>query len=105
MVLIAVFGKTMAASVSYSVVGTEAELLRLAVDPVHRRQGLATELEQSGRLRLADRGVTDIYLEVRADNQPARSLYEGLGWQQVGLRRSYYSAGIDALVLHRTCAP
>ena len=38
-------------------------------------------------------GAQWLWLEVRAGNDPARTLYTRYGFQQVGLRRGYYPAG------------
>jgi ribosomal protein S18 acetylase RimI-like enzyme len=46
-----------------------------------------------------------IFLEVAETNQPARRLYEKLGFQQVALRPRYYesrtNAGVAAVVMRR----
>jgi ribosomal-protein-alanine N-acetyltransferase len=46
-----------------------------------------------------------MFLEVAAPNAPARALYAGRGYAQVGLRRGYYAFDIDALVLRRALSP
>ncbi|MFX5295047.1 GNAT family N-acetyltransferase, partial [Acinetobacter baumannii] len=38
----------------------------------------------------AGRGVRTIFLEVEENNQPARRLYERMGFAVVGRRESYY---------------
>jgi ribosomal-protein-alanine N-acetyltransferase len=42
-----------------------------------------------------------LLLEVRADNVPARNLYERGGFDVISVRRRYYRGGIDALVMRR----
>jgi ribosomal-protein-alanine N-acetyltransferase len=43
-----------------------------------------------------------VFLEVRTDNEAAISLYESLGFANVGLRRRYYRAsGADAYTMRR----
>lgn len=63
----------------------EFEILNLAVDPAHRRQGIAKALLDH---QLARGGVH--FLEVRESNNAARKLYEGLGFEVIGTRRDYY---------------
>lgn len=80
----------------------EAELMRLAVHPRHRRRGIAGALVTAGLERLVHRGITRCYLEVREGNLAARRLYETLGFHAVGRRRAYYSDGTDALLMTRS---
>ena len=57
-----------------------------------------TELERRAR----DRGATHVMLEVRADNAPARALYDRNGYEVVSTRRAYYQpGGVDALVMRK----
>jgi ribosomal-protein-alanine N-acetyltransferase len=81
------------------VVGPEAEILTLAVDPAARRRGIATRLVAELEGAATARGAREAFLEVAADNAAARALYTGLGYAQAGLRRDYYGSGTDALVL------
>ncbi|MEQ9812923.1 MAG: GNAT family N-acetyltransferase [Azospirillaceae bacterium] len=80
----------------------EAEILALATLPAHRRQGHARCLVRTATACLARRGVARLYLEVAADNCPARALYRSLGFAEIGRRRGYYrreDGTIDALVM------
>ena len=48
----------------------------------------------------ARRGCTDVFLEVRVDNDRAQRLYRSRGFTQIGIRRGYYQpSGTDALVM------
>ena len=84
----------------------EAELLTLAVLPEARRQGIArrclSEFEQEVREGKARR----IFLEVAEDNYPARQLYQGAGYLDVGHRPAYYRAPDgrrrDAVLMEKT---
>lgn len=76
--------------------GGEAEMLRLAVDPEERRQGVARMLVESGLERLRRERVESCHLEVRMDNRGAIAFYEALGFQRTGRRKSYYRDGTDA---------
>lgn len=82
-----------------SVVADIAELQRIAVDPAHRRTGLAvallTELVTTARAEGADR----VLLEVREDNAGALAFYEGQGFREMDRRRRYYRDGATAVVL------
>jgi [ribosomal protein S18]-alanine N-acetyltransferase len=78
-------------------------VMNVAVDPAHRRQGIATRLLREMLDQLgADARVT---LEVRASNTGAIALYERYGFRSAGLRRRYYADnGEDALIMWRTPA-
>ena len=48
------------------------------------------------------RGCEALLLEVRADNDAARNLYERNGFEVISVRRRYYQPGdVDALVMRR----
>ncbi|WP_327288915.1 GNAT family N-acetyltransferase [Streptomyces sp. NBC_01198] len=50
------------------------------VIPSHRRRGLATAVMGALARRAAQEGATAAYLQVEADNEAARFLYDGLGF-------------------------
>jgi|WetSurMetagenome_2_1015567.scaffolds.fasta_scaffold01728_9 [ribosomal protein S18]-alanine N-acetyltransferase len=78
----------------------ETELFDLAVEPEHRRLGIARMLmENLIRLSRID-GVARIYLEVRASNAAAIGLYESLDFNETGVRKDYYQNPVeDALLM------
>ena len=79
-------------------------VMNVAVDPGHRRRGIATTLlERLFELTRDDerRGYT---LEVRVSNVGAIALYEGFGFRPKGVRRGYYTDNReDALIMWREC--
>ena len=81
----------------------EVHLLNITVAPAHQRHGWARFLLDALVLWSRGQGAQWLWLEVRAGNVPARSLYEGYGFREVGLRRAYYPAGglkrEDAIVM------
>jgi len=77
-------------------------LMNIAVDPDHRRQGLATALLNELVHRVGGEAAR-ITLEVRESNHGAIDLYERFGFLAAGLRRRYYQDnGEDALIMWRT---
>jgi len=77
----------------YGVMSTgadEAHVLNLCVAEEFQRRGLAREmlsllLDEADKLE-----VRDVFLEVRPSNIGAITLYEQMGFNQVGLRKDYY---------------
>ena len=84
---------------SQSVLG-EADMMNLAVSEDHRRQGIAQALVQALMEQLKQKDVYRLTLEVRVSNGSAISLYEKLGFRQIGRRPNYYHhPKEDALIL------
>jgi ribosomal-protein-alanine N-acetyltransferase len=78
----------------------ELHINSLAVDEACRRRGVARRLLAHVLEAAIAAGGTSATLEVRASNQAARALYEGLGFKVEGLRRDYYQEPReDALIL------
>lgn len=71
--------------------GPEVELLLIAVQPQLRGRGVGQRLLQRAQEDALARGASELFLEVREDNAPARRLYEAAGFSQVGRRPDYYS--------------
>jgi len=79
-------------------------IMNIAVDPVRRRERIATALLE----RLFERTGGDraqYTLEVRQSNDGAIELYRRFGFRPAGTRRRYYQDnGEDALIMWRTPA-
>ena len=82
----------------------EAELDGIAVEPRVRKQGLGQRLLEHVIDDLRAAAVTRIGLEGRAGNVAARRLYAAFGFDEEGVRRSYYEDGEDAMLLGRALA-
>jgi ribosomal protein S18 acetylase RimI-like enzyme len=83
--------------VSREVAPCERELLYIAVDSAHRRQGIA-----SGLLEHTTKGFPGAwFLEVRESNIAAVSLYESAGFEAVGHRPEYYRDPVEAAIVMR----
>jgi ribosomal-protein-alanine N-acetyltransferase len=91
-----------------SVAAGEAHLLNLCIDPRQQGHGYGRQLlnrvfEEAGR-----RGAGTLFLEVRASNRVAQSLYLDSGFNQIGTRPGYYPDGRereDALVFAKQLFP
>jgi [ribosomal protein S18]-alanine N-acetyltransferase len=75
-------------------------VMTLAVDPEHRREGIATILLDAVIERAGE--DANYTLEVRVSNQAAIALYERYGFRGVGTRPRYYADnGEDAIIMWR----
>ena len=100
--LVAVDGETVAGYVGSQTVCEETDMMNVAVHPDYRRQGIAETLIVSLLDNLKEQGSHSLTLEVRASNVPAISLYEKLGFSEVGRRKNYYrNPKEDALILRK----
>lgn len=77
----------------------EAEILTICVAPDYRRRGVAQTLIERMSESMKRAKVEKIFLEVRADNAAARSLYMAAGYNRCGFRANYYSDGGNAIVM------
>ena len=81
------------------VAADESEILTLAVAPEARRGGLGRDLVRAVLAEASIRHARATFLEVSEANAPARALYAGCGFVEVGRRARYYGGVVDALVL------
>lgn len=81
----------------------EAHITLIAIHPQYQGQGFGQALLYHLLRRARLRQLEWATLEVRITNQPAISLYQKFGFQEVGRRRRYYAdTGEDALILWRS---
>lgn len=82
----------------YTAVG-EADITSVAVAPAYRRMGIARQLISDFEAMLPE-DTESIFLEVRASNSGAIALYKNCGYEQLSVRRRFYSSPEeDALVM------
>ncbi|WP_367947835.1 ribosomal protein S18-alanine N-acetyltransferase [Rathayibacter sp. VKM Ac-2858] len=78
----------------------EGDVQTIAVLATARRAGLGRRLLRALVAAAAERGAREVFLEVRADNPAAQSLYRSEGFEEIGVRPAYYQPdGVDALVM------
>lgn len=92
--VLVVEGSVAAFLVGRAVASDEFELLNMAVSPARRREGRAKLL----LAHVLGHHPGMWFLEVRASNQAARALYEGLGFHTCGRRRDYYRSPTEDAV-------
>lgn len=82
-----------------------ARLYSFAVDPDHRRAGIADRLLDAASHSAIDHDRAYIRLEVRRDNTPAIALYKKHGFREFGSFPDYYEDHMEALRLERRLVP
>ena len=86
----------------------ELHLLNITVSPKLRKLGLASRMMAAIEGVAAQQHMPRIILEVRPSNIAAVSLYQKLGYEQIGIRKNYYPADPqlgtreDALVMAKS---
>jgi len=82
-----------------ALLGVEAEIYNIAVDPDARRRGLGRALLAAALQEAINDGAETVFLEVRESNTPARGLYETHGFVPVGRRKNYYTNPTEDAIL------
>jgi len=77
----------------------EADILTVGVVPTHRGKGIAKALMGMITNWAKEQGSIAMMLEVKVDNAEAIGLYESLGYSKLNVRKDYFGAGLDALVM------
>ena len=78
----------------------EFELENIVVAEKFRRNGIGTQLMRAFLALAKQMSGESVILEVRESNGVARALYEKLGFQKNGRRKSYYSMPLEDAVLY-----
>lgn len=79
----------------------EAQILDIAVLPEQRGRGVARLLMEHACAVARERQAEVLALEVRSSSAAAIGLYRQAGFRQVGIRRNYYGASEDALLMEK----
>lgn len=82
------------------IIGKDADVQTIAVEEKMQGQGLGKRLLKQLLQDVLDSGAQNVFLEVRADNGPARLMYEKAGFKKIGVREKYYMPdGVDAEIM------
>lgn len=80
--------------------GSEGDVQTIAVHPNHQGRGFGRQLLGALIEEASLRGVKELFLEVRADNETAQNLYRSVGFETIGERPNYYQPGnVSAVVM------
>ena len=87
------------------VIVDEAELFLIMTKPEHRKQGVGHRILALFERQAYQNAVQRIILEVADTNAAARALYSANGYQQMAVRKNYYTfpngSHADAIVMEK----
>lgn len=87
---------------NFRMVADEGEIERVAVHPDFRRRGYGRKLMEAMVDYSRKKGVRDMTLDVRVNNEKAINLYESCGFSEEGRRKDYYREPTeDAIIMWR----
>lgn len=92
----------------YQIVFETAEIHRIGTHPSYARQGVAASLITALVNEMQHQHSDNLLLEVRADNTPAISLYQKMGFTAIDVRKGYYQTATgrcDAIIMQKQVAP
>ena len=68
----------------------EGNITNVAVSPQYRKKGYGEALVSAAKEKAKEKQIEKIFLEVRVSNSPAISLYEKMGFENLGVRKNFY---------------
>ncbi len=77
----------------------EVHILNIAIDIPFQHQGLGKQLLDKIMKKYLKEA--DVFLEVKRTNFPAINLYLAFGFEEIDIRRGYYTDGQDAVIMSR----
>ena len=87
--------------ITFSLSLDDADIEGVVVHKQFRAKGIGQQLIESAHEAIKKQKIKAVLLEVRQSNKTAISLYQKVGYQQIAVRKNYYSDGENALVLKK----
>lgn len=84
---------------AYTVLG-ESDIMTVAVSENYRKNGIGKMLVNALFDELCGKSEA-VFLEVRASNSAAISLYTSLGFEKIGMRKNYYKLPTEDAILYK----
>ena len=81
--------------------GLDFNILNIATREEFKNKGVASALINFVFKLAKQRKFKSVWLEVRCSNNVAIHLYQKLGFQQLYIRKNYYSNGEDAIIFRK----
>ncbi|AJQ97389.1 acetyltransferase [Gynuella sunshinyii YC6258] len=75
---------------AYSLIQDQLDILHIAIASKHQGCGYGRRLLNFLLTEIELPVGTEVFLEVRISNTPARHLYQSLGFNEIGIRKNYY---------------
>lgn len=85
--------------ISCSTTDFDADIEGITIDKDFRRNGFAKALLGILEVKLKEKNIEKVFLEVREGNTPAKNLYLGADYKEINVRKKYYSDGEDAVIM------
>lgn len=76
-------------------------IITIDVLPASRREGTGRLLFRAVEEHFRVEGAVVMQLEVAADNHPAQSFYQAMGYEQISKLPGYYNNKLDAVVMEK----
>ena len=95
----AIKGSEIAGYICLWTVSDEGQITNITVKECFRKKGLGSILMKYIIDISYAMKIKKMFLEVRASNYPALSLYEKFGFKKIGVREKYYSNSDNAVVM------
>ena len=85
--------------ISLLISGDSADIIMVVTDRHNRGRGYASKLMSEVIERLKLKNMSQIFLEVRENNNVAKRLYKKFGFEPISIRKKYYDGTIDGIVM------
>lgn len=85
--------------ITCSITDYDADIEGITIDNEYRRNGFAKALLGLLEVKLKEKNIEKVFLEVRLGNTPAKNLYLGAEYKEISVRKKYYSDGEDAVIM------
>lgn len=81
----------------------EADIVNVGVEKASGGRGIGFSLVTELVKKLKDKGISDVFLEVRKSNEPAKRIYEKAGFEPLYIRKNFYDdPKEDAIIMKRS---
>ena len=85
-------------------IGSQGDINTISVSKNFQRRGYGQQLLDWLEQTAKEKGVKELFLDVRTDNDPALAIYRKNGYVRIDVRRNYYGHSIDADVMRKKLA-